>query len=497
MERGSGILLPVFSLPGGGGIGTLGGAAHAFVDFLASAGQRWWQMLPLGPTGYGDSPYQSFSSYAGNPYFVDPFLLAREGLLTAKEIEAHAPPSDPGRVDYPALAAARPKLLNLADARARAREGAALADFYEEHAAWLPDYALFMALKEHFGGLAWTQWPDEGARMREPGALARCAELLQEEIGFHVFVQYHFFRQWAALRAHARARGVRILGDMPIYVALDSSDVWAHPEEFLLDAERRPVAVAGVPPDYFSPTGQLWGNPLYRWDHMAQNGFAWWRARIAAASRMFDALRIDHFRGFAAYWRIAAGAETAVNGRWEKGPGLEFVRALQGAAPGLELIAEDLGCLDDEARRLLKDAGLPGMHVLEFAFDPAGTSAYLPHAHAKNAVCYIGTHDNAPIMAWRETAPAAEVAFAREYLGIHESEAFHLGMLHGGLSSVSALFIAQMQDWLGLGAQSRINTPGTLGGNWAWRLLPGQCTGELAARMRRMTRLYGRVGGAL
>ena len=493
MERSSGILLPVFSLPGAGGIGTLGSAAHAFVDFLALAGQRYWQMLPLGPTSYGDSPYQSFSTYAGNPYFVDPELLLEEGLLTAEEISAFAGQGDPLRVDYPSLYRLRLPLLRLAFLRGRARDALAIARFEQENAAWLFDYALFMALKEHFGMRAWVDWEDADIRLRTPDALAHYAELLREETAFHRFVQYHFFKQWDALRAHAREAGLCLLGDLPIYVALDSADVWAHPDMFLLDEARRPIAVAGVPPDYFSETGQLWGNPLYRWEAMAADGFSWWRARVQGAARLYDALRIDHFRGFADYWRVDAAAETAVHGSWEKGPGLALVNALKEAAPEVMLIAEDLGDLSGEARALLAASGLPGMNVLEFAFDPAGGgSCYLPHAHVPNSVCYIGTHDNAPVIAWRAEAAPGEVERASEYLALTESEGFHIGMLRGGMASVCSLFIAQMQDWLALGAESRTNTPGTLGGNWAWRLAPGCCTPQLASRIRRMSALYGR-----
>lgn len=493
MERAAGILLPVFSLPSSGGVGTLGRAAYDFVDFLAAAGQRYWQTLPLGPTGFGDSPYQSFSAYAGNPYFVDLDLLAEEGLLTRGELCAHTPSGSPAFVDYEWLAQTRLPLLRLAFSRGRGRDAAEYARFCEENAAWLPDYALFMALKFHFGMRPWTAWPDEGIRRREPAALERYSGLLAEDIAFFSYIQFQFFRQWRNLRAYAHERGILIMGDMPIYVAFDSADVWARPDCFLLDENLNPVAVAGVPPDYFSASGQLWGNPLYRWDDMEKDGFAWWRARAAGAARLYDALRIDHFRGFAGYWRVPSEEATAINGSWEKGPGMALVRALKEAAPELTFIAEDLGCLDDAARALVEASGFPNMKVLEFAFDPAELSTHLPHAHTENCVCYLGTHDNPPVLAWREEAAPEAVAFAEEYLGLNEAEGFHMGMLRAGMTSAAGLFIAQMQDYLALGKDSRVNTPGTLGNNWRWRLLPGQCDARLAKRIRRMTYMYGRT----
>lgn len=493
MERSSGILLPVSALPSEGGIGTLGRAAFEFADFLAAAGQRYWQILPLGPTSYGDSPYQSFSVYAGNPYFVDPGLLVEEGLLTRAEMEAHTPHGDPGSVDYARIYETRFDLLRAAFLRGRERDAVEFSRFQAENAAWLPDYALFMALKRHFGMRAWSEWEDEDIRLRKPDAVARYAALLSEDVAFYSYVQCLFFRQWDALRAYARNLGILIMGDMPIYVALDSADVWAHPENFQLDERLLPTEVAGVPPDYFSASGQLWGNPLYRWDDMEKNGFSWWKARMAGAARLYDTLRIDHFRGFESYWAVPASETTAINGRWVRGPGLAFVRTLIKTAPQMEIIAEDLGYLDAQVRALLTDSGLPGMKVLEFAFDSREPSNYLPHTYPRKCVCYVGTHDNTPVMAWRHEAAQDDVAMAIEYLGLNEREGFNFGMIRGGMSSVADLFVAQMQDYLGLGAESRMNTPSTLGCNWKWRLLPDRCTGELARKIRRMTYLYGRT----
>lgn len=493
MERSSGILLPVSSLPSRGGIGTFGRAAYEFVDFLSAAGQRYWQILPLGPTSYGDSPYQSFSAYAGNPYFIDPVLLIEDGLLTEDEFARYEVAGDEASVDYAAVYNTRFDLLRCAFLRARERDASAVAGFAAQNAAWLPDYALFMALKRHFGMKSWLLWDDADIRLRRPEALVRYGALLAEDVAFFTYLQYLFFKQWEALRAYARSKGVLMMGDMPIYVALDSADVWATPENFQLDSSLCPTEVAGVPPDYFSATGQLWGNPLYRWDDMAKNGFAWWKARVAGAARLYDTLRIDHFRGFESYWCVPASETTAVHGRWVKGPGVALVRALREAAPQMDIIAEDLGYLDADVRKLLAESGLPGMKVLEFAFDSREPSNYLPHTYPGNCVCYVGTHDNTPIMAWRHEAAPDDVAMAVEYLGLNDAEGFNFGMIRGGMSSVADLFVVQMQDYLGLDAQSRMNIPSTLGCNWKWRLLPGRCTEELAAKIRRMSWMYGRL----
>ncbi len=493
MERSSGILLPISALPSKGGIGTLGRAAFDFVDFLFASGQRYWQILPLGPTGYGDSPYQAFSVYAGNPYFVDPCLLLEEGLLTLDEIELNTPNSAPEYVDYAEIYKTRFNLLKLAFLRAKGKDAQGFERFKRENALWLPDYSFFMALKKHFGMRSWLEWEDDTIRLREHGALNKYRAKLAEDILFYSYIQYWFFKQWNALRAYAKRSGILIMGDMPIYVALDSADVWANPENFQLDGKLRPTAVAGVPPDYFSKAGQLWGNPLYRWGDMARDGFSWWKARMAGAARLYDTLRIDHFRGFESYWAIPANETSAANGCWVKGPGLEFVQALIKAAPNVEIIAEDLGYLDAGVRALLSASGLPGMKVLEFAFDSREPSNYLPHTYPKNSVCYIGTHDNTPIMAWRDEAAEADVKLAVEYLALTDEEGFNFGMIRGGMSSVAKLLITQMQDYLGLGAESRMNTPGTLGCNWRWRLLPNECSKALAQKIRKMSILYGRT----
>ena len=484
--------MPVFALPSPYGIGTLGQAAYDFVDFLRQAGQSWWQMLPLGPTGYGDSPYQSFSSYAGNPYFIDPDLLRRDGLLTAQEIASLAWGSDPARVDYAALYENRFVLLQKAAERGWARDREEVQLFARQNAQWLPDYALYMAVKRHFDEKPWTQWPDEAIRLRKPEAMAQYRQMLASDIRMFTYSQFLFFRQWNALRAYAHEQGVGIIGDLPIYVSMDSADVWAEPAFFQLDSNGYPTETAGVPPDCFSRDGQLWGNPLYRWEAMKADGYGWWIRRVDGAAKLYDMLRIDHFRGFESYWAVPYGDTTAKNGHWVKGPGMDLVQVLLNWFPQMQFIAEDLGFLTPEVRKLLADSGLPGMKVLEFAFDSREPSNYLPHLYTPHCVCYTGTHDNAPLPAWKEEADPDDLALAVQYLGLNEEEGFHWGVLRGGMSSVAELFMAQMQDYLGLGAESRINTPGEPGGNWQWRLHPGQLTAALSRRMAHMARLYGR-----
>lgn len=495
MKRASGIILPISSLPSPHGIGTLGEAAYEFVDFLADAKQSWWQILPVGPTSYGDSPYQSPSAFAGNPYFVDLDLLVADGLLEKDEVEGISWGEDPARIDYALLYEMRPKLLRKAAERGYSRDAAEVKEFREANSTWLEDYALFMSIKEHFGMVAWNEWPDEDARLRKPEALKRYASELKDDIDYYIYVQYLFFKQWEALRTYAHAKGVKILGDMPIYVAMDSADVWANPQCFQLDEKNVPYEVAGVPPDYFSADGQLWGNPLYDYDAMEKDGFAWWVQRVAGAGRLYDALRIDHFRGFESYWAVPYGEKTARNGHWVKGPGMKLVGLLKEQFPDITFIAEDLGYPTPEVRQLLLDSGFPGMKLLEFAFDSRdGGSDYMPHCHIWNCVCYTGTHDNPPLIAWKHEAAPEDVAMACDYLGIKSDEDFVWGFIRGGMSSIANLFVAQMQDYLELGSESRMNIPGVLGGNWQWRLLPGQASPELVQRLAAMTHLYGRDG---
>ena len=491
MERSSGILMPIFSLPSPYGVGTFGKAAYDFADFLKAAGQKYWQLLPLGPTGCGDSPYQSFSTHAGNPYFIDLALLVEDGLLEPREVEAVDWGGEARRVDYGALYKNRVAVLERAKARGWKRDAVLVRAFADENAGWLPDYALFMALKRRFGMAPWTAWRED-VRAHRGDAVERWRRKLKGDVELFTYLQYLFFKQWRALKDYVNGLGIRMIGDLPIYVAMDSADVWAEPEMFRLDARGVPAEVAGVPPDCFNAGGQLWGNPLYDYDAMERDGFGWWIRRVGGASRRYDVIRIDHFRGFESYWAVPYGETTAKNGRWVKGPGMKLVGTLTGWFRDLDFIAEDLGYATPEVARLLADSGLPGMKVLAFAFDPKEPSSHLPHNYSANCVCYTGTHDNAPLAEWRATAGAEELANAKKYLGLNDEEGFHFGVIRGGMGSVAKLFVAQMQDYLALGAGHRMNVPGTLGGNWTWRMLAGEANEALAARIAEMTRRYGR-----
>lgn len=492
IKRGAGILCPISSLPSPYGIGSLGKTAYGFIDFLHDAKQSWWQILPVGPTSFGDSPYQSFSSYAGNPYFIDLDTLIEEGLLEQAEVSCIDWGCDASKVDYEKIYLNRFDVLKKAYKRGSALQSEAFHDFCGKNAAWLDDYALFMALKRYFGMKSWIEWSDDAIRLHKKCAVENYTELLADDIDFFKFIQFKFFEQWNKLRSYAHENGVKIIGDMPIYVALDSADVWANPECFMLDEDNVPTAVAGVPPDYFCEDGQLWGNPLYNWDSMKGDGYGWWIRRVGGASKLYDMLRIDHFRAFESYWSVPYGEKTAKNGEWIKGPGLSFVNMLTSWFYNISFIAEDLGILTDDVRQLLSDSGLPGMKVLEFAFDPTEPSNYLPHKYTENCICYIGTHDNAPLMAWFDEATPEELQFAAEYLGLNDEEGFANGIIRGGMSSVASLFVAQIQDYLELGAEARINVPGTPSGNWQWRLSPDMLSNTLCSKIARLTERYGR-----
>ena len=487
--RKSGILMHISSLPGPWGIGTFGKSAYEFVDFLQAAGQSYWQILPLSPTGYGDSPYQAFSTFAGNHYFIDPELLQAQGLLTGEELEKfHWGNGD--RVDYGKLFENRESLLQLAFRRFVPDQG--YEAFVAENAWWLEDYALFVALKRKFCGRSWNQWT-LGLMMRIEASLSAYRQELSDAIAFHSFLQYQFHCQWHDLKNYANERGIRIIGDVPIYVPLDSADVWADPQLFQLDANRQPQMVAGCPPDSFSADGQLWGNPLYNWDKIKASGYAWWLKRLGAAAKLYDVVRLDHFRGFESYWAIPAKDTTAVGGHWMPGPGMDLMRALRTALPEAEFIAEDLGFVTEEVRQLQQQSGYPGMKVLEFAFDSREVGNYLPHLYPENSVCYTGTHDNVTLKQWFDEADPADVAEARAYLGLHPAEGDVWGMIRGAMGSVSRLCIVQMQDYLELGGEARMNHPGTLTpNNWSWRAEAGFASAELAKRIREITYRYGR-----
>ena len=512
--RESGILMPVSSLPGPYGIGCFGTEALKFVDFLAAAGQHIWQLLPLSPTGYGDSPYQSCSAFAGNPYFIDLDALKADGLLTAAQLKAEPWGTDPLSVDYGTLYTSRYKVLRAAYAAWREKYAGRFgcAHYYPDdyyaftltNESWLNDYALYMALKTANGMKSWAEWPRE-YRLRDAGALAEFAAGQEEEIGFWKFLQYEFAVQWKKVKDYANEKGIKILGDIPIYDSADSVDAWVGGELFELDAQGGFARVAGCPPDYFSADGQLWGNPLYNWPYHKQTGYAWWVRRVRHALGIYDLLRIDHFRGFDTYWAIPAGSPTARTGKWENGPGMDLFRALEAALGKLPIIAEDLGDLVPSVRKLLADSTFPGMKVLQFAFG-GGDNEYLPHNHVKNSVVYPGTHDNTTLTDWWvSAAPAKEKANAAAYLHLTpckptakevaavRTDAARIALLRAALGSVADRAIIPMADWLGLGAEAHLNTPGKLGGNWAWRAAEGFDTALLAGRIEAECAVYCRA----
>lgn len=490
--RESGVLMHITSLPGNYGIGTMGKQAYGFVDFLKDAGQHYWQILPLNPTGYGDSPYQSCSTYAGNYYLIDLDLLIEEGLLEKEEVSTTGWGDRDDKVDFGALYRNRTRILHLA--YSRFTDIAALDDFCREQSGWLPDYALYMALKDRFEGQPWYCWDDD-LKLRQPQAVWNIRRQLKDEIRFYCFQQYLFYKQWNALREYAHENGVRFIGDVPIYVPYDSADVWSNPEYFQLDEQLRPTAVAGCPPDAFSEDGQLWGNPLYDWDEMAEDGFVWWLRRLGAAGKLYDVVRIDHFRGLEAYWSVPYGDETAKNGKWIKGPGMKFIHAVKRELPQLSLIAEDLGFLTQEVLDLRDQSGFPGMKVLGFAFDSREPSDYLPHTYPCNSVCYTGTHDNMTSRQWLETVSEDAVAYATEYMHLTEAEGMVWGMIRTAMASVSNLCITPMQDLMNLDGTARMNFPGTqTDANWTWRAEEACMDPQLAQKLYRMTKLYGRLG---
>ena len=491
--RSSGILMHISSLPGPYGIGTMGKRAFEFVDFLESSGQSIWQILPLNPTGYGDSPYQSCSTFAGNHYLIDLDMLVGEGLLKKKELRAITWCSSETKADFGLLYNNRLKVLRLAYTRFCDHD--ALEAFCRENHSWLEDFALFMALKDRFGGKPWYLW-DEALKFREETAICQAREELKEEIRFFCFVQFLFFKQWTALREYAHEKNISIIGDVPIYVPYDSVDVWKDTQLFQLDESLNPVDVAGCPPDAFSEDGQLWGNPLYRWNVMEKTGFDWWIRRLAAAGGLYDIVRMDHFRGLEAYWSIPFGDETARGGKWVKGPGMAFVDAVKKNLPELKMIAEDLGFLTQEVLDLRDASGYPGMKVLEFAFDSREPSDYLPHTYIPNTVCYTGTHDNMTMRQWFETASPEAAAYATEYMNLTKKEGLVWGVVRTAFASVSDYCVVPMQDLLNLGAEARMNFPGTLSdSNWTWRASNGIMGKALAKKLLKITKLYGRYRG--
>ncbi len=496
MKRSSGILLAVSSLPSRYGIGCFDESAYKFIDWLAASGQTYWQILPLGPTSYGDSPYQSFSTFAGNPYFISLDELVREGLITEEDCNSADFGDNPESVDYSRLYQSRFYLLKKAYKNSDITSSEEFKSFCGEN-TWLDDYALFMALKDTFDGAAWSEWESD-IRLREPCTLEKYRSELAHEANFYKFLQYHFYHQWGKLKSYANKNGIEIIGDIPIYVAFDSADVWANPQLFQLDENKFPTAVAGCPPDGFSADGQLWGNPLYAWELHKSENYKWWIARLEHCFKLYDVVRIDHFRGFDEYYSIPFGERNAKNGHWEKGPGLELFRAIEQTLGPKEVIAEDLGFMTETVRNLVRDSGFPGMKVLEFAFDARDTGArndYLPHNYTENCVAYTGTHDNQTISAWFSEISEEERKMAREYLCDEHTpdEELYLSFISLIMRSVAQVCIIPMQDWLGLDNSARMNTPSTVGCNWKWRLSEKKLTDFLAAQIRRITELYGRL----
>lgn len=478
----------ITALPSPYGIGTLGKEAGRFADWLKKAGQKYWQVLPIGPTGYGDSPYQPFSSFAGNPLMIDLDLLVKKGWLTKEQCEQADFGADPSYVDFEKVNATRDNLLR--EAYKHFTDSTAFTAFTTKEAYWLDDYALFTALKAKYGGKPWTQW-DEDIKMRRPEAVERCTVELADEISYIKFVQYVFAKQWENLHRYCNKIGISIIGDIPIYVSPDCADVWAQPELFELDERRDPRRVAGVPPDYFSATGQLWGNPLYNWDEMKRTGFDWWIKRIRKSAELYDMLRIDHFRAFDTYYAIPFGSETAEHGTWEKGPGMDLFNAIHKQLGDVNIIAEDLGDIFDSVKELLRDSGFPGMRVFQFGFNPENNdNDHLPHHYPENSVAYTGTHDNATIMQWYGEADPKSRSMARRYIKKGLFEGTNWAFIRCVYASPSNLAIIPMQDILGLGKEGRMNVPSTLGGNWNWRMKPGALTDAAAAKLKHLAYDY-------
>lgn len=492
--RSAGILLPITALPSPYGVGTMGQSARDFIDFLHDSSQTYWQVLPIGPTSFGDSPYQSFSTFAGNPYLIDLDTLIAEGLLSQRDVKAVNWGSDAQKVDYGLLYKNRFDVLRKAVKKLWDDHTFEVSQFCKLEHSWLDDYALYMSLKDKNDSKPWTSWP-EPVRLREAHALEQARKTLSSDIKFWQGVQYFFYKQWDELRSYAHDKGVQIIGDLPIYVAADSVDTWSHPEQFQLDELRLPTEVAGCPPDGFSATGQLWGNPLFNWDVMKKDGYSWWLTRISAQFRLFDVLRIDHFRGFDSYYAIPYGAQDASGGRWRKGPGIAFFNQLNKKLGKRNIIAEDLGFLTPSVIKLLKDSTYPGMKVLEFGFDSrdSGGRTYQPHNYPKNCVAYVGTHDNSTAIGWFESVDKKDAEYARKYLHIADGESVAWAAMRGIWSSVADTAIVQMQDVLELDDSARINVPSTLGSNWTWRYEADDLSEELAKRLKDQMFLYERL----
>jgi starch phosphorylase len=491
-NRASGVLMHITSLPGNYGIGTMGKEGKKFIDFLSEGGQKYWQILPVGPTGFGNSPYQAYSAFAGNPFIIDLEALVDEGYITLGEINGYDLGTNPEKVDYDKIIAHKIQILKICYGNFAKRQEGHRLDQFKKHHHWIEEYSVFMALKEVHQDRPWYEWSAE-YKERHHQALEGFKASHRYEIEFWVFLQWVFYKQWLGLKAYANKRGVEIIGDMPIYVSGDSADTWAHTDLFCYDDQCNPVAVAGCPPDAFSATGQLWGNPLYDWSYNEKTGFEWWIKRMASSMDLYDIIRIDHFRGFESYWEIPAKDETAEHGRWVKGPGMKLFNAINQAIPDMRIIAEDLGFLTEEVLQLVEDSGYPGMKVLQFAFDSREESDYLPHNYNSHCIVYTGTHDNDTVMGWFDNAAKEDVDLAKDYLALSESEGYNWGFIRGAWSSVAEIAIAPMQDFLGLGTDYRMNIPSTIGGNWEWRVREEALSDQLAKRMYKITKMYGRL----
>lgn len=492
-ERKSGILLPVASLPAKYGIGTMGKEAYHFIDCLKEAGQSFWQILPLGATGYGDSPYQSFSTFAGNPYYIDLEMLVEEGLLTEEELEAFDFGDNEEYIDYEKIYRCRFKALRLAYERCNLEYNGAFWEFVGENKFWLEDYALFMAIKNSYDGKSFAEWDDD-IRLRKEEALQRCKNLYADEINFYRFQQFYFMKQWKKLKEYANQNGIGIIGDIPIYVAFDSADTWSEPKLFQIDEEGMPVSVAGCPPDAFSDLGQLWGNPLYDWKYHKETGYDWWIRRMFHCRKLYDVVRVDHFRGFDSYYAIPFGNEDAKVGEWEEGPGMDLFNTMKDRLGEMQVIAEDLGFLTESVLQLVKDSTFPGMKVLQFAFDHNNPNDYLPHNYPHNCVVYTGTHDNDTLLGWLKELSAEDRAFAKEYMHVlsDNDEDIAEAVIRLAMSSVAKICIVPIQEFLKKDGSARINKPATLGDNWKWRMRREELTDEVIKKIRRMTWLYGR-----
>lgn len=497
MNRASGILMHITSLPQKEGIGTFGKKAYEFVDFLKASDQQYWQILPLGPVGYGNSPYQAFSAFAGNPYLIDLQKLIEEGLLPVDQniILLHSGnDTDTEKVDFDRLTEQKMKLLHKAYEASKKGSDllAAIEEFKKANANWLDDYSLFMAIKEANQGVSWQEWP-ESIKFREATALEVARQQLKDEVEFWNFIQYEFAKQWFELKAYINELGIKVIGDIPIYVSSDSSDTWAHPELFKLDKTCQPITVAGCPPDAFTEDGQLWGNPIYDWNYLSQTGYEWWVERMKQNVTLYDMIRIDHFRGFESFWEVPFGDKTARNGKWTKGPGYKLFKAINKALGNIDIIAEDLGFITKEVVRLRQKTGYPGMKIMEFAFDISGESEYLPHNCEMDSVAYIGTHDNETIVGWMQNPQNKEqLNFAKRYLRLTKKEGYHWGFIRGLWASPSRLVIVQMQDVLGLDNHARMNIPSTVGDNWSWRMKEDAISEAVTIKLKKLTKLYGR-----